>query len=115
MWSVGCTLVEIILESSRLFEAKGELELLQNIFAVRGTPTPQRMPGCHLLPAYTEFEDREPVPLTKMIPPERFPSEGVALIEQLLLLDPNKRLTAQQCLDAPFFKGCKALQETHLP
>ena len=29
MWSVGCTLVEIILEGRSLFEASEELELLQ--------------------------------------------------------------------------------------
>ena len=58
-------------------------------------------PNVHLLPFYFEFEKRDPVPFRALIPD--ISDEGVDLLEAMLDLNPNKRISVSEALKHPFF------------
>ncbi|KAL3818674.1 hypothetical protein ACJIZ3_004579 [Penstemon smallii] len=51
MWSLGCIMAEL-LSKEPLFNGKSELDQLDKIFRVLGTPNEAIWPGCTKLPAY---------------------------------------------------------------
>ncbi|KAJ1512269.1 hypothetical protein HMI54_015828, partial [Coelomomyces lativittatus] len=100
LWSVGCIFAEIVYREP-LFPGQGELDQLDRIFKVLGRPPEsllslpqaknlhfQRFPEFSLLP--TKFHV-----LTQL---------GRDLLEKLLCLDPNQRISAKEALLHPYFK-----------
>ena len=49
MWSVGCVFAEL-LAGKPMFPGKDEMDLLEKISRVLGSPTEATMPGCSRLP-----------------------------------------------------------------
>ncbi|KNZ73455.1 Serine/threonine-protein kinase ppk23 [Termitomyces sp. J132] len=85
MWSVGCIFAELLLKEP-LFQAKGELELISMIFKLLGPPTQDSWPGYFLLP------------LAKTLT-----IAGIDLLMSLLTYDPERRITAEEALQHPYF------------
>lgn len=69
-----------------------------------GTPTKEEWPEGYRLAAQLNFEIPifEPIPLSKVIP--EAPPEALSLINGLLQIPPQRRLTAQQALQNDYFK-----------
>lgn len=71
-----------------------------------GTPNEDTWPGVSALPDWnTEFPKFPPLQLSRFLPGMN--EEGIDLLEQILTLDPRRRLTATEALAHPYFAGVK--------
>ena len=103
IWALGCIMAEMYLHPQPLFCGSNEKEVLFKICSVLGTPTHDiwndgirqanivgiKFPTC----PGTELE--------KIIPEAS--SEAIDLMKQMIRWDPNKRATAKNLLNHPFF------------
>ncbi|KAF7319926.1 Cyclin-dependent kinase 11B [Mycena kentingensis (nom. inval.)] len=102
MWSVGCIFAELILKEP-LFQAKGETELIGMIFKLLGPPTSNSWP------AYASLPLAKSLTLPSPQPPQfrqKFPyitAAGIDLLMSLLTYDPERRITAEEALEHPYF------------
>lgn len=81
-----------------------EADQLDRIFRLLGTPTLADFPGIVELPEYTPDMPPYPAPrggLGVLVP--TLDSNGVDLLQKMLRYAPEKRVTAEQALEHPFF------------
>lgn len=112
MWSIGCVFAELYI-GHPLFQGKTELEQITKIFGLCGTPTTDTWSDYKFLPLSSkmvpaERKDRQLRNyLTREVTARKriFPSGAMELIESLLQLDPEKRLTAADCLKSHYFQA----------
>lgn len=102
IWSVGCIFAEIVTKKA-LFQGKNEEDQLLKIFKIRGTPAPNEWPGIQDLSGYkADFPVYEKEDLSKYVP--GLSPEGLDLLEQMLIHDPNKRIAAKDALKHPYLR-----------
>ncbi|KAK1223817.1 hypothetical protein PQX77_013341 [Marasmius sp. AFHP31] len=102
MWSVGCIFAEL-LSKEPLFQAKGELELISMIFKLLGPPTKDSWPEYTTLPLAKTITLPSPQPHQFR---QKFPyltTSGLDLMMSLLTYDPERRITAEEALQHPYF------------
>jgi len=69
-----------------------------------GTPTEETWPGVTSLPDYkASFPKWKPKDFKELVP-DLCP-EGQDLLQQMLVFDPAKRISARQALKHPYFNG----------
>lgn len=112
-WGVGCIFAELII-GKPLFPAKVELEQLEAIFKVCGTPDARRWPGHEDLPSFATMMPKITYPdklrqhLTEAArtagTDKLVTSEAIDLISRLLTLDPHRRTSAKQALETRYFR-----------
>ncbi|KAK0233471.1 Pkinase-domain-containing protein [Armillaria fumosa] len=103
MWSVGCIFAELLLKEP-LFQAKSEMELLSMIFKLLGPPTHNSWPEYFSLPLAKTINLPSPQPPQFRQKFQYLTSAGLDLLMSLLLYDPERRITASEALDHPYFK-----------
>jgi cyclin-dependent kinase 12/13 len=112
MWSAGCIMGELLLNSP-LFPGPNEPDELKLIWRLCGTPdAPDNdWVGAKDLPLYNTLAPRErQVRRVKLklgnVQSERkafFSESALELLDRLLTLDPNRRISAGDALDADYF------------
>lgn len=113
MWSVGCIIAEMFRRSGFL-KGANEATQLDLIFRTRGHATKENWPNiqkqCRLWkkfepgPGEQRFPDRLAEALRAQLPhPKWMTDEAVNLISKLMELNPEKRWSALQALDADYF------------
>ena len=104
IWSVGCILAEMA-NGRPLITGTSESDQLDRIFRTFGTPTIQEYPGMVDLPEYNpQNMARYPPPknaMASLVP--TLDDAGVDLFTRMVQYDPNRRITAQEALNHPFF------------
>ncbi|KAL1935248.1 hypothetical protein VTP01DRAFT_4388 [Rhizomucor pusillus] len=101
LWSAGCIFAEMV-SGRPLFPGSSIPDQLQRIFKVLGTPTEETWPGVSKLPEYKpDFEMFARIPLENLVP--KLDPLGVDLLKQLLQYPPEKRITAKDALNHPYF------------
>ncbi|KAG7392281.1 hypothetical protein PHYPSEUDO_001385 [Phytophthora pseudosyringae] len=112
MWSIGCVFAELYI-GHPIFQGKTELEQITKIFDICGTPTTESWPDYKFLTHSSTFVPEKPKPkrLREYLMRETtarkriLPKGALELIEALLVLDPEQRLTAADCLKAQYFQA----------
>ncbi|XP_073132734.1 cyclin-dependent kinase G-2-like [Henckelia pumila] len=110
MWSLGCIMAEL-LSKEPLFNGNTEVQQLDKIFKILGTPTETIWPGFSKLPGVKKvnFAKNEYNLLRRKFPATSFTGSlvlsdaGFDLLRKLLTYDPDKRITAAEALNHPWF------------
>jgi cyclin-dependent kinase 2 len=101
IWSVGCIFAEMASERP-LFPADSEIDLLYKIFQLLGTPTEETWPGVTTLPYYKHTFPNWKATHLSLVVPQLCP-DGIDLLQKMLIYAPNKRITAKEALNHPYF------------
>ncbi|KAF8167948.1 Pkinase-domain-containing protein [Crassisporium funariophilum] len=102
IWSVGCIFAELLLKEP-LFQAHGELELLSMIFKLLGPPTNNSWPEYFSLPLAKTISLPSPQPNQFRQKFQYMTTAGIDLMMSLLTYDPERRISAEEALEHPYF------------
>ena len=103
IWGIGCIMAEMYLHPQPLFFGNNEKEVLFKICSVLGTPNHYTWnEGLQMAKMINiKFPSFNGVELESVIPDAS--SDAIDLMKQMIQWDPNKRATAQNLLNHPFF------------
>ena len=103
IWGLGCIMAEMYLHPQPLFFGNNEKEVLFKICSVLGTPNHYTWnEGLQMAKMINiKFPNFNGVELESII--HDASSDAIDLMKQMLQWDPNKRATAQNLLNHPFF------------
>jgi len=102
IWSCGCILGEMFARRP-LFRANSEIEQLDVICKVCGSPNPDNWPNVVNLSSYKSIKFKS---YPRKLKEEYcyFPEDALDLVDKILTLDPDVRLSAEQCLKHKFLR-----------
>jgi serine/threonine protein kinase len=102
MWAVGTILAEMSTKRP-LFPGDSEIDEIFRIFRVLGTPNEETWPGVTSLQDWnSSFPVWPSLQLSRLVP--KLCEEGTDLMEQLMMIDPRRRLSAVEAMKHPYFK-----------
>ena len=104
VWSIGCIFGEFLLMNP-LFPGKSDIDELNRIFKLLGTPSERIWPGYNELPAVQKMKFVEfPVSqLRNKFSGDILSNKGLNLLKQFLTYDPKQRITCEGALKHPYF------------
>lgn len=104
IWAMGCILGELLLNRP-LLPGKSEIQQIDMIVGLLGTPSEIIWPGFSELPALQSFSLRQqPYNNLKDKLPDLSPL-GHKLMNSMMMYDPDKRMDAKSCLKSLYFKN----------
>jgi len=110
IWSVGTIFAEMA-NHRPLFQGDSEIDQLFRIFRVLRTPTEELWPGVTQLPDFkASFPSWSTINLKASM--KNLDAQGLDFLEQTLIYDPSKRISAKKALLHPYFDD---LDKTSLP
>lgn len=113
IWSAGCILAEMF-TGRPLFAGSSNEDQLQKIFNLMGTPNEHNWPGISSLPNYNpNFVQYTPQDLRVIIP--QIEPAALDLLQGLLRMQPETRITAEQALMHPWFAEYNQQQQIPYP
>jgi len=104
IWSIGCIFAEL-LGRTPLFPGQNYLDQLQRIIAVSGTPSQADLAyitNDKALEYMKSLPKRTKLPLKNLYPDAN--PVALDLMEKMLVFNPEKRYTAEECLGHPYFE-----------
>jgi serine/threonine protein kinase len=107
VWSVGCILAEL-LGRKPLFPGDNYIHQLDLIFGALGTPTEEDMSWMTNEKACEYFRSlppKEKIPFRKLFP--KATEEALDLLQKMLVFNPAKRISVDECLAHPFFANVR--------
>ena len=104
IWSAGCVVAELEL-GRPIFPGKCELEELDIICRILGTPGEDTWSGIKQCPEYCSMLETAPKYTSTLSQcfTGRLTEPMLKFLERILVHDPNKRFTAKACIESSFF------------
>uniref|UniRef100_A0A0D6R3E1 Protein kinase domain-containing protein n=1 Tax=Araucaria cunninghamii TaxID=56994 RepID=A0A0D6R3E1_ARACU len=102
MWSVGCIFAEL-LYSKPILTGKNEEDQLDKIFDLCGPPDDKSWPELKQLTWYKNYTPKRNYKRRIREVFKNFDKHALELLEKMLTLDPAKRISAKDALDAEYF------------
>lgn len=115
IWSVGCIMAEMI-NGKTLFKGKDYMDQLTQIMKVTGVPGPDFIHKLDSQEAKTYVSSLPHFPrkdFSALFP--RASPKAVDLLEKMLVLDAEARLTAEEALKHPYFDGLRDSEDCPEP
>lgn len=103
MWSAGCILGELLAHAP-LLPGKSEINQLELVIDLLGTPNDAIWPGFSSLPILQEFTLKQQKYNNLKDKFHWLSAAGLRLLNFLFMYDPEKRATAEECLQSSYFK-----------
>jgi len=102
IWSAGTVIAELILLTP-IFPGNNDIDQMFRVFQIMGTPTSEIWPGVDPLPDYSKifFPNMKPIDFNIILPNAHI--KDIEFLKLLLVLDPNKRITANNAINNNYF------------
>ncbi|XP_070410591.1 mitogen-activated protein kinase 12b isoform X1 [Nothobranchius furzeri] len=111
IWSAGCIMAEMLL-GKPLFKGNDHLDQLREIMKITGTPTPDFVVKLQSQDARNYIRSLSKVPKKDLhFVFSKASSNAVCVLEKMLLLDPECRVSASEALELPFFSEFRDVEE----
>lgn len=108
IWSCGCILGELYLKKP-IFQANSETNQLELISKTCGTPNPTVWPDVVNLPFYDMINQKKAYKRRVREEFSFIPVQALDLLDQMLDLDPTKRINAENALKSPWLVNIQPL------
>jgi len=105
VWSLGCILAELILRKP-LFPGDHYIHMINLIFGLLGTPTKDDLywiSNEKALQYIKKLKPTKPVKFEKHF--KKATPAGISLLKRMLVFNPHKRATVEECLAHPYLKA----------
>lgn len=101
VWAIGTMLAEMVTKRP-MFPGDSEIDELFKIFRLLGTPNEEVWPGVTALQDWNEdFPVWPSLNIARCVPD--LCDNGIDLIEQMLAIDPRRRISCKEALTHPYF------------
>ncbi|KAM7378028.1 hypothetical protein PAMA_013092 [Pampus argenteus] len=111
IWSAGCIMAEMLL-GKPLFKGNDHLDQLREIMKITGTPGADFVVKLQSQDAKNYIKNLPKVPKKDLHTIfSKASSNAVCVLEKMLLLDPEQRVSASEALDLPFFSEFRDTEE----
>jgi serine/threonine protein kinase len=110
MWAVGCILAEMLNNGEILFNGQSNQEQIFTIIQTMGTPSPASLHGSTAgIEFVNKLEYVQPNPewYLEVFPRHSTDQMALDLLSRLLQFDFQKRISAREALEHPFFDSCR--------
>jgi len=115
VWSVGCIFAELFLRVPT-FPGKAELHQVGLIFDLVGVPTEDTWPGIEKLPLWNKAPFKLALPRWRILFPDKeiLSDTGLELLQFMLECCPDRRITAAEAHEDPYFSESPYPQEASM-
>ena len=100
VWSAGCILAEMLLNEV-LFKGADDIDMMKKIFTLLGIPNDSIWPNAIQLDKYIPFTGGPAETIQKKF--SKFSEDCRDLLEKMLVLNPNDRISAAEALNHRYF------------
>ena len=109
IWSVGCVIAQMATPKRKpLFNGDSPVDQIQHIFEILGTPNDSFMDECNISDNFANMNiiDHPKKKLADYLD-EPFSKDKnlIDLLEKIFVYEPDKRISAVEAIDHPFFNG----------
>eukprot|EP00892_Ulva_mutabilis_P004557 jgi/Ulvmu1/2473/UM136_0025.1 len=110
MWSVGCIMAEMV-RGDTPFKGENEIDQLLKIFELLGRPCPEEWPEVQQGENFQTCFPRWPRPSSLSHLAPGLDEDGLDLLTKMLVYNPQKRISADEALQHPWFHDVQLPQE----